>query len=218
MVYSEYHGPASSTPNCIGWATAPLLSATFTPYNQANPFCGPVGFLDPSLFVAPDGIPYLLWSEEPIPAARNSAIYIAPLTPNGLSFNGPPVEMLSFASAASINGYCTCDEGGNAELENPSLTADDYNGYDLTFSLGTWYDPGDYITGSIACPTIYSSDCSTYASQGFQIMSNGSASVATDNTPNLNWMFYDVYKPSSGIRYDQFGETGEVDCDNGACP
>jgi hypothetical protein len=53
------------------------------------------------------------------------------------------------------------------------------------------------------------------ATVGSQILGDGSASVDMDSSPASNYMIYDVWNGT--IRYDQYGATGEVDCNNNAC-
>jgi hypothetical protein len=223
MVYSEWYNSApGGQGNCIGWATAPALGTTFTP--TGSPYCSSGSLIDPSIFITSAGTPYLLFSQEFQPAnlTNDSTLWIAPLASNGLSVSGPGEILLTVAAATSIAGWCSCDAGSAPYLENPSMTRDDYNDYDLTFSLGTWTDQTniDYMTGEVACQFIYPSpNCLTYASRGDQILGDGSASTGSDLQPSSNWMVYDQWGTSSTgqpIRFDEVGATGAINC-NTAC-
>jgi len=237
MAYSEFYGanePGQS--NCIGWATAPILGAHFTSVHQ-KPFCSSVaghGFLDPSIFTDSTGTLYLLFSEEwgTGSLSTDSTLWIAPLASNGLSVTNLPTMLLQMAQvtgqttppSTGIQGWCSCDAGDRPFLENPSMTEDDYNGNDLTFSLGTFNEKDnlntDYVTGEVACPNIYpSSNCTSYVSRGKQIMGYGSASMVNDAQPDVNYMVYDEWATSStgaNVRIDEIGATTELDC-NSSC-
>jgi hypothetical protein len=227
MVYSEwYNSPPGGQGNCIGWATAPALGTVFTALTTA-PYCSgdeTHSFLDPSIFTTASGTPYLLFSEEwgaTGSLTTGSTLWIAPLAANGLSVSGTPEPLLTIKQAAKIPNYCSCTAGSSPRLENPSMTRDDYNGYDLTFSLGTWTDHTntDYITGEVACPKIYPTpDCNSYTSQGAQLMELGSASTVTDLQPSENWMVYDQWAQNAEgnwVRYDRIGATSEINCNSG---
>ena len=153
MVYSEWYGGGAGTrANCIGWATAPTFSQTFTAGTIR--YCSSLtnhGFFDTYLFVNPVGAAqYLLWSEE-WPGAGNSEMWIQPLSSDGLTPIGTAEPLLTFDEAVQIENYSTSQEGIHPFVENPSLTTDPDNSFDLTFSLGTYNESGDYITGEVAC-------------------------------------------------------------------
>jgi hypothetical protein len=56
--------------------------------------------------------------------------------------------MVSYADVAAIAGGSL---GSSSFLENPAFAIDQYNGYDLLVSMGTWNKPGSYKEIEMAC-------------------------------------------------------------------
>ena len=143
--------------DCIGAAKS-NNGLNFVPINTWT-FCSPTqstGFLDPSLFVDPAGRVWLLFSQQWAPNG-GSAIDAVQIDALGIfdgSENCPfpagdcgivgesagrwsAYTLLSYGSVANINA----NPGSSSFLEGPSMTTDDYNGFDLTFS----WEPGPAI-------------------------------------------------------------------------
>ena len=144
MVFSESVPVSAMFPNghgnCIGWAVS-TTGQGFTPNNglywcSANPS---IGYLDPYIFVNPnDGTVWLIYSQQgaALASVGGSQIVTHQMNSNGLGFAAGSQDdlLVPYSAVSSFNS----SEGSMPEIENPSMTSDDYNGYDLTFSLGTW--------------------------------------------------------------------------------
>ena len=203
--------------DCIGAAKS-NNGLNFVPINTWT-FCSPTqstGFLDPSLFVDPAGRVWLLFSQQWAPNG-GSAIDAVQIDALGIfdgSENRPfpagdcgivgesagrsctAYTLLSYGSVANINA----NPGSSSFLEGPSMTTDDYNGFDLTFSLGTWSSNSTYDTGELPCGSP-SGGCLP-SCDGRVISGGGGASTASDGSPNGNvMMLYEHVerRPKSGL-------------------
>jgi hypothetical protein len=223
MYFSENFGN-TGVANCIGQATAPTFSMTFS--MQSARWCGGMnhGLLDPQIFTDTNGSNYLLYSEQwgcnGLGQGCNSKIWMQPLSANGLSFVGSAFMILSYADAETIPGNTTIANLG--VVENPAMVADPDNGYDLTFSLGQWnYSATDDVTGEVGCSSIVPpSTCGGHLNLGDQILADGGASMGSDGTPASNWMVYhrwDPFNSGMGIRDDYAGSTAIINCNAGNC-
>ena len=103
--------------------------------------------------------------------------------------------------------------GNSSFLENPSMSADTYNYYDLTFSLGTYNSNSTYDTGEVPCTLIYG-NC--YPScDGTIITGGGGASMVGDGTGSGNVMIYHTWSGSN--RIDLAGTTSQVNDNSSTC-
>jgi hypothetical protein len=179
MMFSE---GISGRANCIGAAIS-STGFTFTPINSWT-FCSGtanVGFLDPYLFSDPStGDTWLLYSRQwwdgaagTTPESEIDSVQIDPAGIESGADNCPfPVadcgllstnyQMITFQDVVGLIKPGTDDftpgaAGTNDRIENPAIVADPYNGYDLTFALGSWYLP-NYQSGEDACLLAYG-DC-----------------------------------------------------------
>ncbi len=201
--------------NCVAAATS-QYGETFS---QASfQLCDPnpaVGVLDPSIFVN-SGQVWLLYSLQSSPGG-GSEIDIQQLSSDGLSAVGPPYLLVNYNQLS----YLVSQPGPNSFIENPSMTPDDYNLFDLTVSIGSWNTQG-YETVEVPCLSV-NSNC--IASCGGEIMpllngdstswGPGGASVITDNSPANNFMVWHNGPPNN--RVDEFGTTSEYDPSNSTC-
>ena len=226
MMFSE---GITNRGNCIGAAKS-NNGLNFVPINTWT-FCSPTqstGFLDPSLFIDPGGRVWLLYSQQWAPNG-GSAIDAVQIDALGI-FNGSQncpfpagdcgivgevggiwsaYTLLNYGSVANIN----TNPGSSSFLENPSMTTDDYNGFDLTFSLGTWASNSTYDTGELPCGSP-SSGCLP-SCDGRVISGGGGASTASDGSPNGNVMIYDTW--SGARRVDLAGTTTEANLNGSSC-
>ena len=126
---------------CIGDAVGSLPTGPFWP--SAQPFvCQTTlgGDIDPRVFVAPDGAPYLLWkSDQNIGGARTpTQMWSQPLRADGLGLVGQPAILL----------------GPDERWEGTIVEAPDmvfvHGTYWLVYS-GNWYNQPAYAIGAAAC-------------------------------------------------------------------
>ena len=195
--------------NCIASATS-QYGETFS---QASfELCDPnpaVGVLDPSLFVNAGQV-WLLYSLQSSPNG-GSEIDAQQLSSDGLSAVGPPYLLVNYNQLSSL----VSAPGPNAFIENPSMTVDDFNNFDLTVSMGTWNTQG-YETVEVPCLAANSECVPACGSEIMPLLNGdttswgpGGASVITDNSPANNFMVW--HNGPSGNRVDEFGPTAEYD-------
>jgi len=122
---------------------------------------------------------------------------------SGLGFLGGSQDytLVTYSQVALLNP----NPGSNPQIENPSMTSDDYDGYDLTFSLGTWNSNSTYLTGEVLCRYAYY-DCAP--SKGASIMNgDGGVSALVNGPPSSNWLIWHSWSGSN--RVDYAGPTSE---------
>lgn len=206
MMYSEgivNHG------NCIGAATS-SNGVTFTAVTNwiwCSPLSGAYGLLDPDLFVDPNnGNVWLIYSDQ-YPPFNFSQVEAQQLTSNGLGIVGSASVLFTLQQMQVLNGGL----GGTPEVENPSMTTDDYNYYDVTFSLGTWTSNATYNIAEVGCggPNGF---CATNDA-GILKTGSGGASALVDSTPANNWVIWASNTINDGstnaLRTDYGGPTNE---------
>ena len=222
---------------CIGAATStdgvhfiPLDTWTFCSGSRNN------AFVDPELFMDPNGNTWLLYSHQWAPngGSEIDAVELDALGvidgrdvcgyPNQdcgiLNCSGTncvqsggtwsPYQLVTYSAVSSM----TSDPGNCSYVEGPSMTADEYNDYDLTFSLGTWGpingigcsgNNQTYLTGEVPCGN---PNGACVPSDGQAILDgDGGASMLTDAIPDNNWMIYHTWDSSQTNRVDFAGET-----------
>ncbi|MGH9920158.1 MAG: hypothetical protein ACRD6W_14995 [Nitrososphaerales archaeon] len=219
----------SNRADCIGAAKS-SNGLNFTPINTWT-FCSPAqytGFLDPSLFIDSSGRVWLIYSQQWAPngGSEIDAVQIdAYGIYDGSEYCPFPIgdcgivgevggqwsayKLVGYGDVSNVNG----NPGSSSFIENPSMTPDDYNGFDLTFSLGTWTSNSTYVTGEVPCSNPYGA-CIPKC-DGKIISGGGGASVVDDSSPNGNYMIYHTWSGSN--REDLAGATGEVNLDNSSC-
>ena len=97
------------------------------------------GDIDPDVFVAPTGTPYLLWKANPGGLVSSASIWSEPLSPDGRSF----------APGSSPTELIAQDQDWELTVENPDLVLADGH-YDLFYSAGT-YENASYGVGYASC-------------------------------------------------------------------
>jgi len=230
MYYSDWYGPGGRA-NCISQATSSDgIDFTNTPKSTFN-YCSSDkshGYLDPSLFQdVTTGNVYLLFSEQwfnsvgqPCGDGPNSKIWIQPLNSTGLATSGSPTDLLDWNQAHSIYGLMNKPLGSGACLENPQLVNDNYNSYDLLFSIGTYLQNSTYYTGQVACLALNNtgSGCGTDdQAGGVTIENGGGASTLFVTDPGDNWMIYAMWNSGNTLRNDYEGPTSSCNPNPGPC-
>jgi hypothetical protein len=211
MLFAE---SVSGRADCIGGASS-NTGSVFTPDNYfelctSNPA---VGYLDPSLFIGETGTIYVLFSRQEGPNGSpdgGSQILTQRLTVTGLGTSGNPYQILTYSQVSSFNS----DNGNSSFLENPSMTNDAHNEYDLTFSIGSWNTGTSDSTGEVPCLAV-TGYC--LATKGSLIMTGAQgASTLSGSDPTNNWLIWDHWNGSHSLRYDVAGPTSQVNLNSEA--
>jgi hypothetical protein len=205
MLFSE---SVAGRANCIAWATSPngqnFLPADDLYWCSANPS---VGFLDPDLFVDPSGNVWLIYSQQnpgALASVGGSQLVAHPLIPSGMGIRvgSSDYTLITYDEVESMNP----NRGPNPFIENPSMTSDHYNHFDLTFSLGTYTSNSTEITGEVPC---LSANGNCIPGEGADIMKgSGGASMLDDASPAGNWMIWHTWSGSNRVDYG--GQTSEI--------
>jgi Glycosyl hydrolases family 43 len=131
---------AGTDQHCIAVARATGQAERFVDVH-AQPLVCPTslgGAIDPSPFRDQDGRLYLLWKNDGVTLRRASAIWIQPLTPDGLALAGPATQLIG-----------TDQTWEYPHVEAPSMVrvGDDYW---LAYS-GNWWNDAAYGIGMARC-------------------------------------------------------------------
>ncbi len=132
-----------SSAMCISRATSASPSGPFVD-DSSSAFVCPLaqgGAIDPSVFVAPDGTPWLLWKSDGDCCNMPTTIYSQQLSADGLSVVGPAHRLIG-----ATQGW-----EGNL-VEGPSMMEND-NTYWLFYSANMW-GTDDYGIGVAQCTTV----------------------------------------------------------------
>lgn len=128
---------------CISRATSSKPSGPFVD-DSSSPFICPTaqgGAIDPSVFVAADGTPWLLWKTDGDCCGQPTTIYAQQLSPDGLSVAGPPHPLITASQPWE----------GNL-VEGPSMV--ESNGtFWLFYSANLWGTP-NYGIGIARCASV----------------------------------------------------------------
>lgn len=133
----------SSSAMCISRATSSNPSGPFVDDSTSAFICPTAqgGAIDPSVFVAADGTPWLLWKTDGDCCGLPTTIYSQELSADGLSVAGPPHRLIGATQAWE----------GNL-VEGPSMV--ESNGtYWLFYSANLWGTP-DYGIGIARCDSV----------------------------------------------------------------
>jgi hypothetical protein len=128
---------------CISRATATNPSGPFVD-NSSSAFICPIdegGAIDPSVFVASNGTPWLLWKSDGDCCDKPTSIYSQQLSPDGLSTVGPPHRLIGATQAW---------EGDLVEA--PSMIQD--HGQYWLFYSGNLWGHKSYGIGIAHCATV----------------------------------------------------------------
>jgi hypothetical protein len=132
-----------SSAMCISRATSSSPSGPFVDDSTSAFICPTAqgGAIDPSVFIAADGTPWLLWKTDGDCCGLPTTIYSQQLSVDGLSVVGPPHRLIGASQAWE----------GNL-VEGPSMV--DSNGtYWLFYSANLWGTP-DYGIGIARCASM----------------------------------------------------------------
>ncbi len=134
--------------NCISEAVAVSVAGPYTDDSAGPLVCLPTasdggeafgGDIDPDVFVAPGGVPFLVWKANPAGSTTTATILSEQLAPDGRSF-APGTEPTSLLVQT---------QGWESSVENPDLVA--IGGVDyLFYSAGYWGDDS-YGEGYAVC-------------------------------------------------------------------
>lgn len=133
----------SSSAMCISRATSSSPSGPFVD-DSASAFICPTaqgGAIDPSVFVASDGTPWLLWKTDGDCCGLPTTIYSQQLSADGLSVAGPPHRLIGASQAWEgklVEGPSMVESGGT---------------YWLFYSANLWGTP-DYGIGIARCASV----------------------------------------------------------------
>ena len=135
------HGP--NTAMCISRATSTSPSGPFLDDSSSAFICPAAqgGAIDPSIFVASDGTPWLLWKADGDCCNLPTTIYSQQLSPDGLSTVGAPHKLIGATQAW---------EGGLVEA--PSMVQSGSTFW-MFYSANLWGTP-DYSIGIAKCASV----------------------------------------------------------------
>jgi hypothetical protein len=135
------NGP--NTAMCISAATSTNAAGPFVDHSSSAFVCPTArgGAIDPSVFVMPDGTPWLLWKSDGDCCNEQTHIYSQQLSPDGLSTAGPPHLLIGATQAW---------EGGLVEA--PSMVQQGST-YWLFYSANRWGTPA-YGIGVARCAAV----------------------------------------------------------------
>lgn len=141
-----YVTPSSSAPDnrgCISRATSDDPAGPFVD-DSTSAFICPLsqgGAIDPSVFVADDGTPYLIWKSDGNCCSLPTNIYSQQLASDGLDVAGDPVELI------------TATQKWEGDLvEGPSMIKKGSTYY-LFYSADNW-NSTDYAIGAATCSSV----------------------------------------------------------------
>ncbi|MBO2460205.1 family 43 glycosylhydrolase [Actinomadura violacea] len=178
---------------CIGVATSASPAGPFVPVDGPPLVC-PLdlgGAIDPSSYIETDGTRYLLYKSD---ARKTAAIYLVPLTADGLRVNGP---------AKRILGH---DRSEPVLVEAPDLVRRGGQ-YVLLYSAG-WYFRSDYQTRYAIAPSLEGPyrkqprPVQSTGAYGGAVEGPGSADVLTDETGD-HLVFHGILKHHGGSTVDR---------------
>ncbi len=135
------NGPGNA--ECISRATSTNPAGPYVDDSTSAFICPTAqgGAIDPSVFVASDGTPWLLWKSDGDCCGLPTTIYIQQLSPDGLSVAGPPHALI---------GATQRWEGGIVEA--PSMI-EQGGQFWLFYSANEWGTP-DYAIGIARCVSL----------------------------------------------------------------
>ncbi len=133
----------STSAMCISRATSSRPSGPFVDDSSSAFICptGQGGAIDPSVFIASNGVPWLLWKSDGDCCGLPTTIYSQQLSPDGLSVAGPPHRLI---------GASQTWEGNLVEGPSMVQSGDDFW---LFYSANLWGTP-DYGIGLAHCTSV----------------------------------------------------------------
>ena len=127
---------------CISVATSMKAAGPFVDRTTRPTICPPRGAIDPQIWLAPDGRPWIYWKVDRRPAQ----LYVTRMEPDGTTITNGARN--SYALAAVKQSW----EG--TVVENPSMIR--YQGRYYLFYSANAYTTSKYATGYLICKTWYS--------------------------------------------------------------
>jgi hypothetical protein len=177
-----------SATECISVATAASPLGPFTDTSATPLECQPSlgGSIDPSVFVDPNGTPYLHWKSG---GPGTSLIWAQQLDPTGMSFT----------AGSTATNILSPDQGWEAgTVEAPDMVA--VNGRYLLFYSGNDWGSGNYAIGVATCaaPLGPCTDASPtpILSSGDGMAGPGGESVFQDGQGN-SWIAFAAWNPGA---------------------
>ncbi len=144
LVYTAPLAHRSPRKNCISVATASRPEGPFTDSTSGPLVCpSDQGAIDPQVFVARNGQPYLIWKTEGVVGREPTRIWSQRLTGEATSFavGTTPRELLS--TTESWEGHV---------IENPAMIR--IQGLNYLFYSANEYASSDYAIGYAVCETV----------------------------------------------------------------
>lgn len=181
---------------CIGRAVSDQPAGKFTD-DSSGPFVCQVdigGSIDASPFLDDDGKLYLLWKNDGNCCGRFVALWVQPLSDDGLTLLGEPKEVLRYDQRWEI-----------PLIEAPAMLKRD-GAYYLFYS-GNWYESDDYAVGYAVCQSVTGPcrkplDKPIFAQAG-DVAGPGGQEFFTDRDGDL-WMAYHAWDAGS-VGYGALG-------------
>jgi hypothetical protein len=181
------HGETNA--ECVSRATATEPTGPFVD-NSTSAFICPVdegGAIDPSVFVASDGVPWLLWKSDGDCCDEPTAIYTQQLSSDGLSTVGPPRRLLSATQPWE-----------DKLVEAPTMIQDD-NHFWLFYSGSLWghktYGIGIASCESVTGPCTKPLDHAWVASDADGVSDQGPGGEEFYETGSIVWMVHHGLAP-----------------------
>jgi len=143
MYYTTPSSAGFGNKQCISRATSTDPAGPFVD-NSTEAFICPLakgGAIDASVFVDTDNTLYLVWKTDGNCCGLPTVIYSQPLTADGLSVAGPPVELITASQPWEDN-----------VVEGPAMIRKGATYY-LFYSANNW-DTTDYAIGAATCTSV----------------------------------------------------------------
>ncbi|MBO2444026.1 family 43 glycosylhydrolase [Actinomadura nitritigenes] len=178
---------------CIGVATSTSPAGPFVPVDGPPLVC-PLdlgGAIDPSSYIETDGTRYLLYKSD---ERRTAAIYLVPLTADGLHVNGPAKRILGHDGSEPVL------------VEAPDLVRRGGE-YVLLYSAG-WYFRSDYQTRYAVATSLEGPyrkaprPLQSTGAYGGAVEGPGSADILSDETGD-HLVFHGILKHHGGSTVDR---------------
>jgi hypothetical protein len=181
------HGETNA--ECISRATATSPTGPFVD-NSTSAFICPLdegGAIDPSVFVASDGTPWLLWKSDGDCCDEPTSIYTQQLSSDGLSTAGPPHRLLGASQPWE-----------DKLVEAPTMIQDD-NHYWLFYSGSLWghktYGIGIASCESVTGPCTKPLDHAWVSSDADGVSDQGPGGEEFYETGSIVWMVHHGLAP-----------------------
>jgi beta-xylosidase len=130
--------------NCIGLATAGAAKGPFSDGSSSPIVCpSDQGAIDPQVFVAEDGKPYLLWKTEGVVGHEPTRFWVRQLQADGVGFADGSSQVDLLSTALAWEGHV---------IENPTMIR--IQGLNYLFYSANEYVTDRYAIGYAICETV----------------------------------------------------------------